>query len=146
MKFHSLMAVALLLLAFDSAAVLLHPEAFLAPQNTAAAAIPDEGGSAGDAAGAWVYRNGDLVLDMQDTAGAEILRASLAFLQDVTAAEAVSRPAAASQPLPEPLPLSLLGLGFAALGWTRRGGNLFGRLKLDLHQRLFPWPALSWLD
>lgn len=52
----------------------------------------------------------------------------------------------ASQPLPEPLPLSLLGVGFALLGWTGRRGKLFDRLKLDLAQRLFPWPALSWLD
>ena len=81
MKFHSLMGMVLLLLAFDSGAVTL---------------VADTGPAGG--------------------------------------------------PLPEPLPLSLLGLGFAVLGWTGRRGRLFGRLKLDLARRLFPWPALSWLD
>jgi len=106
MKFHPLMAAALLLLAFDSGAVLLHPEAFPAPQVTAAAASPAQ------------------AQPVAPVAGTQPL----------------------DQPLPEPLPLSLLGAGFAMLGWTRRRGTLFGRLKLDLRRRLFPWPALSWLD
>lgn len=42
--------------------------------------------------------------------------------------------------------LKCLVLSMPALGWTGRRGNLLGRLKLDLRRRLFPWPALSWLD
>lgn len=74
---------------------------------------------------------------------------SLALLLPAWASSAVVLAAdlqPGGQPLPEPLPLSLLGLGFAVLGWTRRRGNPFGRLKQDLERHLFPWPALSWLD
>src|SRR5688572_21982553 len=100
MKFQSLMALALLLLAFDSGAVLLHPEAFPALPNAAAAV----------SAGALVDRSGDLVPNIQHPTGAKV-RA-----QDQAAPVADAVPA--GQPLPEPLPLSLLGLGLALLGWT----------------------------
>ncbi|KFI08463.1 hypothetical protein [Massilia sp. BSC265] len=169
MKFHSLMSLALLLLAFDSGAMLLHPEAFPAPQTKVSAVPADvpalEDGSPGDAAGARAYQNGDLGLDIQGTAGAEILRAVLAFfIHDAHAATATEAPSPANgashaqeqvmvqaaepagHALPEPLSLSLLGMGFAVLGLTRRRGNGFAGLTPALRRHLFPWPALCWLD
>ena len=63
MKFHSLMAVALLLLTFDSGAALLRSDLPVAAAQADAAAH--------------VYQNGDLVLEIRDTTGAEIVRAGL---------------------------------------------------------------------
>ena len=152
MKFHSLIVAALLLLAFDSGAALLGSEA---PAPLEASNTP-------------LYQNGELVLDIRDTAGAEILRTSLAyFFQDEHIATANELPAGpvdsipvqkqlvatpadaqpADAPLGEPFSLGLLGAGIAVLGWTRRQGSWFARL---VNQpgvwNIFPWPALSWLD
>lgn len=153
MKFHSLIAAALLLLAFDSGA---------APQAASST-------SAGqDAHQAFTYRNGELVLDIRDSAGAEVLRTSLAyFFHDEHIATANELPAGPVEaipmqgqlaltplhaqpedaPLTEPLSLGLLGAGIAVLGWTRRQGSWVDRLlKQPGAWDIFPWPALSWLD
>ena len=163
MKFHSLMAVVLLLLACDSGAALVSSAAAAEPAATAQASPEPEP--------AFIYQNGDLVLDIQDAAGAEIVRAGLAyFFQDehiatanehpVDPAEAIvtlegdssiddAQPQAAQ--LAEPLSLTLFGAGLAVLGWTRRVGSL-GSLgaarewKQRLVRAIWPWPSLSWLD
>lgn len=161
MKFHSLMAVVLLLLACDSGAALVAPAAAAEPTVQAGPA-PEP---------AFIYQNGDLVLDIQDAAGAEIVRAGLAyFFQDehiATANEHPRGPVEAivtlegdasvieAQPeaaqLAEPLSLTLFGAGLALLGWTRRVGTL-GTLgsardwKQRLVRAIWPWPSLSWLD
>lgn len=142
MKFHSLMTIALLLLAFDSGAVLLHPEAFPAPRNAVAAASSNEGGSAGDAAGPAVFFH-DAAIAAASEAPSGMAKARHAQEQTLVPAAGMQ---AAGQPLPEPLSLSLLGLGFALLGWTRRRGKWLGRLTQCLRRHLFPWPALCWLD
>ncbi len=150
MKFHSLMAVVFLLLAVDSGAALLPP----APLEVPAHALETS---------TRVYQNGDLVLEIRDTAGGEILRAGLGYffndehiatvneLPD-EAVEPVRAQASAALPdggaqmageeLPEPWSLGLLGAGIALLGWTRRQESWMDSLR----RAVFPWPGLSWLD
>lgn len=157
MKFHSLIAAALLLLAFDSDAALLGGEAHAAAPQASPALQEDQ---------VFVYRNGELVLDIRDSAGAGILRTGLAyFFRDEHIATANELPAAPSEALtvqaqpapadaqpvgtqlPEPFSLGLLGAGIAMLGWTRRQGSWTVWLKgRPGRWELFPWPALTWLD
>jgi hypothetical protein len=90
-----------------------------------------------------VYRNGDLEVNIRGAAGADVLRSGLANLfRDEPRHGADERRICAQEAGAEPLSLGMLGAGFALLGWTRRRGNWFDRLK----QGVFPWPALCWLD
>jgi hypothetical protein len=162
MKFHSLMAVLLL------------PLLLLPTSGSGATPLPPQAETAvaDEAADTWVYRNGDLVLDIRDSAGAEVLRASLAyFLEDEHIATANEAPPAqavaidapqqavamieapapdrgADARLPEPLSLGLLGAGIVVLGWTRRQGSQASARswKQRLVRAIWPWPSLSWLD
>jgi len=171
MKFQSLMAAVLLPLLLlpmsGSGATPISAGADVAAPGAAPAATGE------DALDSWVYRNGDLVLDIRDSAGAEIVRTGLAyFFRDdhiATANEAPAAPAealdapqpalavlgaqveqeqAAGAELPEPLSLGLLGAGVAVLGWTRRQGNQAAARgwKQRLVRAIWPWPSLSWLD
>ncbi len=157
MKFHSLMAAILLLLAFDSGAALAQPAA----ETAAVPAAPEQ-----EAPQAFTYQNGDLVLDIQDSAGGEILRAGLAyFFQDehiATANEYPVGPVEAIQeqgespfsaeaqleaaPLAEPLSVTLFGAGLVLLGWTRRQAASTGNWRQRLVRAFWPWPSISWLD
>ena len=156
MKFHSLMAVALLLLACASGAA-------LASSATAESAAPKA-----EPVQAFTYQNADLVLDIQDAAGAEILRAGLDYFfhdehiataneHPVGPVEAIpaqedAAPSAEAQrepaPLSEPLSLTLFGAGLPLLGWTRRAGSqaVARTWRQRLVRAIWPWPSLSWLD
>ena len=171
MKFHSLMAAVLLPLLLlpmsGSGATPISSGADVAGPAAAPAAAGE------DALDAWVYRNGDLVLDIRDSAGAEIVRTGLAyFFHDDHIATANEAPVVqagaidAPQPatavlgaqveenratgaeLPEPVSLGLLGAGIAVLGWTRRQGSQASARgwKQRLVRAIWPWPSLSWLD
>lgn len=156
MKFHSLMAVVILLLACDSGAAL------------ASSAAAEPAVSKTEPVHAFTYQNGDLVLDIQDAAGAEILRAGLDYffhdehiattneyplepVEAIQAQEAVApfaEPQPEAAPLAEPLSLTLFGAGLALLGWTRRLGSqsTTRTWRQSVVRAIWPWPSLSWLD
>ncbi|MCC2958424.1 hypothetical protein LK542_22700 [Massilia sp. IC2-477] len=151
------MAVALLLLACHSGAALA--SSAVAEPAVSKAAEPVQ---------AFTYQNGDLVLDIQDAAGAEILRAGLDYffhdehiataneyplgpIEAIPAQEGVEQSTEASlepAPLSEPLSLTLFGAGLALLGWTRRLGSqpAARTWRQRAVRALWPWPSLSWLD
>ena len=160
MKFHSLMAAALLVFTFDSAAALVRPEGQPGAAQAIPAPLPASDGERP------VYQNGDLVLDIRDTLGVEVVRSSLAYffhdahidtvnelplgpVDHITAkAETVPDEAPGAAALPEPVALALLGGGLALLGWTRRPGGAASKpqRRHSLLSELVPWPGLPWLD
>ena len=134
MKFQSLIAAALLLACAGGATFITHDE-------HAAGRLPPAREAGGDYVA--VYRNGDLELNIRGTSSLDIFRSGLANLfQDDPRQEKDERRICAQEAAADPVSLGMLGAGFALLGWTRRRGNWFDRLK----QGIVPWPALCWLD
>lgn len=176
MRFHSLIAAALLLACVAGVAGLASiatAEREPAADAGASSLYPSPAreaseGSEASEAYVTVYRNGDLELNLRGTPGIDILRSGLAglFQDDHPAtphawpqqeperricAEQTGKAGKAlldAVPASEPLSMGMLGAGFALMGWTRRRGSWFDKIKGGQGWRfdVLPWPALCWLD